>query len=319
MNIINSERSEYLKEIEKNFHTYAFPDNVIVELSAFCNINCIQCANSDMTRKKGNMDIKTYKKIVDEIAEKNPSGTFWFAGFGETLFQPYKLYYMIKYAKNKGLENVYLNTNGMLLTEETSNLIIEAGLDRLIIGIDGYTVETYEKIKRLSKRDIVYSNVINLIKLKNKLNSQKPLVETQFIVMKENENEVELFRDFWTKQGANVKIRPRLNWIDGVESQNNYSNIDRIACGWALNTCPIVWNGDIVNCGCDMNGDNIWGNVLENSIEEIWNGKRKEFVEQHLSHDFDNIPDICKKCSDWAMVGTTNFDEKGNEYKKVHR
>lgn len=229
--IINNS-NERLQEIEKNYKTYEFPPSVLVEATAFCNINCIQCANSDLTRKKGYIDINLYKKVVDEVAKEDPDTNFWLAFYGEPLLLRYKLYYMIKYAKDRGLKNTYINTNGMLLNDEMAELLIESGVDNIIVGIDGYTKEVFEQIRVGAERDVVYNNIINLNNKIKERGLEKPVIEAQFIEMDLNSHEIEQYIDFWVKQGVNVKIRSRVSWSGHVETGSNVNeDIKRIACG----------------------------------------------------------------------------------------
>ena len=83
-----------------------------------------------MTRSKGRMDIRLYKKLIDEIAIENPYVRIWLDYYGEPLLQQFKLFYMIDYAKKKGLSNISFNTNGTLLNQE---MILGLTLSALIV------------------------------------------------------------------------------------------------------------------------------------------------------------------------------------------
>lgn len=316
--------NERLSEIEGRYKTYDFPPSVLVEATAFCNLRCIQCANSTLKRKKGYIDINLYKKVVDEVAEENPDTNFWLAFYGEPLLLKYKLYYMIKYAKEKGLTDTYLNTNGMLLDAEMADLLIEAGIDHVVVGIDGYSTEVFEKIRVGAKRDIVYNNIINFSNKIEKLRrggvNGLPVIEIQFIEMDENEHEIEEYKNFWKEQGLRVKIRSRVSWSNHVQKGVNLKqDLNRIACGWAIGTCPITWDGNMVACGTDCDAECVFGNVMEQSIKEIWNGKRQDFVSYHMNHEFSKLPKLCLQCQDWQVIGTINLDEQGNEYNKEYK
>jgi len=59
-----------LGRIRKQFEK---PMSIQIETTSLCNARCLICPNKDMKRKKGTMDDKTFKKIVDdckEMAEK---------------------------------------------------------------------------------------------------------------------------------------------------------------------------------------------------------------------------------------------------------
>ena len=61
-------------------------------------------------------------------------------------------------------------------------------------------------------------------------------------------------------------------------------------------------NGDMSMCvRYDPERVNVFGNVYENTIEEIWNGeKRKEWMSWHIAGRRDKHP-LCSKCEFWGI------------------
>ena len=53
----------------------------------------------------------------------------------------------IRYAKQKGILEVIINTNATNLTLQMSKDLIDAGLDYMIYSFDGGSKETYEKMR----------------------------------------------------------------------------------------------------------------------------------------------------------------------------
>jgi len=266
---------------------------VILELTANCNQKCIHCAHRFLKRKKGNMDVFLFKKIIDEIKADTET---WFAFYGESLLLKYKLYYMIEYAKHRGLINTVLNTNATLLNAEMSKMLIDSGLDRLIVSMDGFSKETYEKIRVGGVYEITLANVHEFIRQKNQYRPDM-IFEMQFSVLEENQHEVEAFKKYWHEQGACVKVRPKASWAGKVEA--TFKKEERYPCKWALNHCAILWNGDMVACGVDCEGEFIAGNVRESSLFDLWYGKHKQFREIHIRKEWDRLPKVCASCMDW--------------------
>lgn len=62
----------------------------------------------------------------------------------------------------------------------------------------------------------------------------------------------------------------------------------------------------------------VYGNVNETSIEEIWAKRNKELTEKHLAHKFDELPEVCKRCTDWTIIGEERYDENGDVVKKSY-
>lgn len=307
--------NERLRNIEKTFKAKDFPDSVLVESTAFCNLRCIQCTNSSLSRPKGFMDMALYRKIVDEVAVENPDVAFWFAFYGEPLILKYKLFYMLRYAKEKGLKRTYVNTNAMLLNAEMAEMLVDSGLDHLIIGLDGHSAATHDKIRLGASYEKVRDNVIRLKRLIEK-RGHGPRIELQFIIMEQNEHELEDYKKFWAEQHVAVKIRRRNTW-GGLVGDDGYisKDLERIACCWTIGICPITWDGQVVACGLDCDAAYPFGNVRERSIKEIWAAKR-EFIQNHLAHRFDELLDLCHNCNDWQVLGHVDYDENGQEIHK---
>lgn len=304
-------REKFLIEVEKNVfkrNNYSFPSQIIIETTTFCNMKCIHCGHKTMKRNKGNMDVRLYKKIIDEIALEAPETEVWLTLYGEALLLKYKLFYMIQYAKKNGLKYLILNTNGMLLDDEMADLILESGLDRFIFSIDGFTRDTFNKIRVNGDRDKVYANILNLLQKKKDKNLIKPYIEIQFSVMDENENELNDFIEYWSNQDVFVKIREKFTWCNTVEASNLDKNQGRIACPWAISVLGILWNGEANMCVQEYEGINIIGSLTNNTIREIWNSeKRKSFINKHLNHNFNELPTYCRNCMDWQAVGAETY------------
>ncbi len=308
MIISKDEKHKKLKEIAGSLTDLAFPHQIIIETTAFCNMKCTMCGHATMKRKKGNMAMPLYKKIIDEIADVNKDTEVWMTFYGDALILGYKLYYMIEYAKKKGLTNVVLNSNAMLLDEDAAYWLIESGLDRFIVSIDANTKETYEKLRIGGIYEVMDKNVKNIINLRNRLKLQKPKIEVQFSIMEENEHEFEQFKEYWLKQGALVKYREKLTWTGSVEANNLDPSITRIPCPWGIKTCAIHYNGDIVICAVDYEGREVFGNINNDSIQNIWQSTHRDARLNHLNGNWDKIPHLCMNCLDWQAVGAKTVD-----------
>lgn len=279
-----------------------FPRQIIIETTAFCTERCVHCAHKALKRKKGNMEMSLYKKIIDEIALESPNTEVWMAYYGEALILRYKLYYMIRYAKEKGLTNVILNSNATLLDKEMSEMLIDSRLDRFIISMDGFSKETYEKIRVGGIYEVVLNNALQFLEILKSRKTGKPNFEMQFSIIDENKHEVEAFNEFWRAKGVYVKNRPKASWAGRIEAKNLDPSIKRVPCKWALNQGGILWDGSLVACGVDSEGLFIAGNVDVLTVKEIWNNTHKKFRQIHLDERWEDLPDVCKGCLDWQTT-----------------
>lgn len=309
---------ENIENIEKKFKMTDFPLNVIVEPGNFCNLNCTTCANDKLTRAKGQMNILLYKKIIDEIAIENPYTRLWLDFYGEPLLQRFKIYYMIDYARKKGLKNININTNGTLLDEEMAEMLLDSQINFISIDCDGFSKEVYEKIRVGADRDVTYSNIEYILNRKRELGLEYPIIEVKVMEMEENKSEIATIMEYWRKRGAWTTTRRLISWAGMCEEIAPKVTAERIACGNAVGILPITWDGKAVNCVMDVDAKYVCGDINTNTIKEIWTRRNKEMVSKHMEHKFDELPDICKNCTDWVIVGEERFDENGNRIEKSY-
>jgi len=302
-----------LEDLKQFVKEYTFPTDVLVEVVAKCNLNCIMCPQSRLTRPVGKISFDLWKKIVDEIAQKSPKTRLWPALMGEPLLHNKEVFEMIAYAKSQGVE-VHLNTNLALFKKEMLNSLMDCGVHEILIGLDGATAETYEKIRRGAKFDRVLKNIHLILNEKVTRKIDIPLVTLQFIVMNENAHEEKSFIDYWKKSGETVslKIKPRLGWSDGVEPWERIKNVKKedrdLPCTYLLRQMTIFWNGHVPQCDGDWDGQTNFGNVNHQSLEEIWLEGLKKIRDRHMLLDFNFPP--CNKCEDW-QGGRANWIECG--------
>ncbi len=92
---------------------------------------------------------------------------------GEPLLHP-DLPKFVAYAKEKGVLDVFFNTNATLLTKEKSIALINAGLDRMTVSFEGCEPEMYERSRVGAKFQQVVDNVVRLRTLREKMGKANP-------------------------------------------------------------------------------------------------------------------------------------------------
>jgi radical SAM protein with 4Fe4S-binding SPASM domain len=293
----------HLRALETGLRHHDFPPQVIVETTAACNLRCAHCGHATMERAKGHMPMSLYRQIVDEVAECAPGTEFWPTFYGEAFLLDYRLFYMLRYARTRGLTNIVLNTNGTRITEEVAEWILHCGPHLIMFSLDGFSTATFESIRCGAHRDEVFRNVERLLEVKARRGLKSPRVEVQYSLMDQNEHEVDAFRQYWLARGADVKVREKLTWAGRVDAPNLDAGMERVACPWAVRTCAIHWNGDMVACAVDYEGRYTAGNVARDSIARIWRSSHRHLERLHLTHDFDALPAPCRQCLDWQVGG----------------
>lgn len=244
-----------------------------------------------------------YARIITEIARENPKARVWEIFFGDP-FLCKDMPERVRFAKEKGLQDVVLNSNGVLMTPEKSLALIEAGLDAMYVGIDAATRETYDKIRVGGDFPKAVRNVLTYRdQLRDKGNGKQKLF-VQFVMSDENAKEVGAFKEFWSLEGVSVKIRPKISWAGLVDAKNLVANtqIQRKPCYWLMRTINICADGEIALCSVDLHCRVKCGNVRDHTIRELWHGKLKEYRTLHLEGKFQALPEICRECADWQSA-----------------
>lgn len=263
------------------------PWHVNVETVYGCNSSCNMCiVNKKIKRKKGVMEEKLYRKIVDAVSEfRNEIKKFDFIGLGEPLLDP-NVAERILYAKKKGINGVAIATNADLLTRDKAAAILEAGVDTVIFSIDGINAETHEAIRRGTVFKRVVDNANTIVRLRDQGGYHTKFV-FRFIRQESNWDEWDGFEDYWKKRtmpGRDLVmcygqhnwggyLCPKSNLISDTEVR---STIDRSPCHWVFDMLTVRKDGNVVLCGEDaLDPQYNFGDL--NKIEPLHAFNCKEF------------------------------------------
>ena len=123
------------------------PRLIFWETTAGCNLRCIHCRRIDVADRLVPEDLSTAesKQLIDQIvAFCNP---ILVLSGGEPLIRP-DIFEIAEYAVAKGLR-VALATNGTLIDKHMAQRIVDAGIRRIAISLDGATAETHDAFRAL--------------------------------------------------------------------------------------------------------------------------------------------------------------------------
>ncbi len=273
------------------------PERIWLEGTNACISRCINCPHKTMKRKVGFMEMQLYKKIVDECVELGIKRIVT-VGMGEPLLDKLVVD-KVAYAKAKGLKDVAITTNGILLTPELGKELIRAKLDRLNVSIDAATSQTYDKMRLPGKLEVVEENIINLLKIRNQMGLTKPKVKVKFEKAPENASEVEIFRRKWRGLADLMYIGFVHNWAGAVNRSYPewHGTARREPCPPIFTHMAVHWDGRVSLCPIDYEGVMIVGDIKESSIREVWHSQELQRIKQaQLDNKFDEIP-LCSRCS----------------------
>jgi MoaA/NifB/PqqE/SkfB family radical SAM enzyme len=136
----------YLSYVFSYFLDYPFtiPKEVNFQVTNKCPLRCKMCSIWKLKNRGKELSLEEMKELIDQIAEWGPKYVS-FVG-GEALVRKEVTIELVKYAASKGLHTTIVS-NAELLDEKTCRRLLEAGLKRLALSLDGATAKTHDRIR----------------------------------------------------------------------------------------------------------------------------------------------------------------------------
>ena len=263
------------------------PEIVQIESTNICNAKCVFCPRDDMERRQGIMDMALYKKVVDECAALGIEHVRMH-NYGEP-FVDRALVEKVRYAKQKGVPQVGMISNGSLITEAAARGMIEAGLDAINISVDASGKDVFETTRVGLKYDKVIANIERLLALREQSGKRRPKLILSFVRQNNSEDE-RAFIEHWRTKADKIHITDLHNWAGTLHqrSEVNYP------CYRPWLTFTALWDGRVSLCCADFDGRTILGDLRTHTISEIWNSDAyKALRREHLES---GGPAICRSC-----------------------
>lgn len=292
-----------------------FPPIIIIAVTNVCDMACIHCAHPVVKKTPGYraayMPADVHTKIVEETKRfRDRLWVFRYAADGESVLHP-KFIDFVEETKAAGIGPVDLTTNAMALTEEKMRRILQAPIDVIDVSLDAYSKDTYEKIRKRGKFDVVTANLKRLVELRNELGSPTKIM-TSIIEQKEALEEVEAFCAFWGQYVDEVLVRGLNTDLGIVNVSETYfdEGLSRWPCPQFWKRVTINHHGDIRFCVEDWFNRGVVANIREHSIQDVWQSPiYARFRELHQTGRWGDI-EMCRKCMDWQHMRWDHGFEK---------
>ena len=284
---------EYLNN-KKNI----FPLCIDIEIASICDLGCPHCFREYIITPDKIMDEKLYHSIIDKVSElRVPSIKLNWRG--EPLLHP-KIDSFIKYAKQKGVLDVSINTNATNLNEKKIKELINSGLDQIIYSFDGGTKKTYEKMRpgrfKNNNFEKVFSNIELFSKIRSQMNAKFPTTKIQMVMTKDTREEVkdffQLFQGIvddvtvtqFNERGGNIEdlnetkkfelisflkknnLPINTPYIVDVDGQVSISK-KRLPCEQLFQRMMVTFDGSIGMCCHDWGAQHCIGYVSDQAFE----------------------------------------------------
>lgn len=271
----------------------------LIEPTNDCNYRCVMCPSSEIL-KKSYADFSLFKEIVDEIC--GVAKVIKLNYLGEPLLHK-DIAGMIRYCRDHTSAKISMSTNGSLLNGALSREIVDAGLDEIIFSLDANSERVYTQIRKGGDFQKVVRNIENFLEIVG--NKDKPNVIIKLIEMNANKHEIQSFKERWGKHRCTVCVSWFNTWANqmcGCEdlssSLSPNRDVERLSCADLWFQMVVTSAGEVVLCCNDCRNSCVLGNVKDDSIAAIWNGKAIRDIRR--VHRQGNYPGICEQCIEWS-------------------
>lgn len=275
----------YQKEIKKrNLKKDCSPmfDYVLFELRSKCNGTCSFCsANRHFdTREDIVMPLETYKKVINELKQINFSGAIAFYLNNEPLIVPNFFDYVKIAVEELKYVNIFqFSTNGLVLTENTGEKLLQSGINRIYINLYDDNIDSPLPPRILRFKDMAT--------IHNNENNKKVTLEIS----------------------RTQKDKVLLNRAGSAPNRiKNDKTVYRGFCLYPFEQFCIGPTGDVSMCCNDVFFSKVVGNVCKENILDIWNGKELNFIRNELLQGNRYNLTNCKKCDRLGV----EFDKNGS-------
>ena len=296
------------------------PYSVHIDVCSVCNFRCSFCFQSNQAALKekgiklGLMDVTLFKKIVDDLTEfEDKIRKIKIGNHGEPTLHS-NLPEMIAYASSANVaEEIEMFTHGSKLNPELNLAIVEAGLTRINISVEGLTEEDYQKTAgaKIDIKEFV-ENIRHLYENRQQLRIYVKIVDVDM-----SEQDKQLFYDRFGDICDEIFIEnvvpqwPESNMFD-VETTGMYGQKVR---GYK-HVCPFPFmylhfnlDGTTSGCTLDWSREVLIGDVSKESAREIWYGGRLRALQIKLLEKRRKEINICDTCMAPMVCTVDDLDD----------
>lgn len=286
--------------------TPAGPREVFIDITNACNHKCTFCSNQYLTTvAHASLDSDFVFELIDQCVEAGVKDIGMYAT-GEPFLRPDLAKY-IGYAKKRGIEYVFISTNGALATPEKAKPVLDAGLDSVKFSVNAGTRESYLKVHGRDEFD----KVISHIKWFHSYREESGLKYGIYFSMVPThiaKGEFEALRDLLapyvddkdlrgiSNQGGNMFENREKGNVDPNNVLGSMNNSQKLGkCPDPFFRCTITPQGFLTPCVVDYQNYLCVADLHKTTLKEAWNNEKLvELRKRHIKESLDGL--ICKNC-----------------------
>ncbi|HSL89444.1 MAG TPA: radical SAM protein [Ignavibacteriaceae bacterium] len=313
-----------ISKIKRKPIVWGLPISYSIEPTNHCNLKCPECPSGlgSLTRPLGLLKYDEFKKWIDQIKSTGFYVQLFFQG------EPFinkQLPQMIKYAQ-KNKVYISISTNGHFIDLTNVDFILDNAPDKLIYSVDGLDEESYQNYRVGGTFKQADEGLRTLIKRKNERGLKKPFIEFQFIVMKQNEHQLDEVLKYGKEAGVDkvvfktMQISNYENAVKFLPSNKKYSRYIvengsykikskmKNHCFALWRTSVITWDGKVVPCCFDKDAEYNLGSLNGKSFQQIWKSEEYNKFRQRVLDSRKSI-NICTNCTEGLKINILEIEQ----------
>jgi radical SAM protein with 4Fe4S-binding SPASM domain len=313
-----------LSKIKRKPIVWGLPISYSIEPTNHCNLKCPECPSGlgSLTRPIGLLKYDEFKNWIDQIKSTGFYVQLFFQG------EPFinkQLPRMIKYAQENKVY-ISISTNGHFIDLTNVDFILDNAPDKLIYSVDGLDEESYQNYRVGGTFKQADEGLRALIKRKNERGLKKPFIEFQFIVMKQNEHQLDEVLNYGKEAGVDkvvfktMQISNYENAVKFLPSNKKYSryivengsykikNKMKNHCFALWRTSVITWDGKLVPCCFDKDAEYNLGSLNGKSFQQIWKSEEYNKFRQRVLDSRKSI-NICTNCTEGLKINILEIEQ----------
>ncbi len=295
---------------------WGLPLSLTIEPTSLCNLRCPECPSGarTLTRPGGFADLEAACRLIDEVAPRVAGIQFYFQG---EPFLHRDLPALIAHARKRNMF-VGISTNAHFMTRELADTLVQVGLQRLVVSLDGVTEESYTAYRVGGSLATVLESLEHLRAARASARHCRTDVILQFLVNKFNEGEIETARALASRYDARLVLKTMQ--VYSVESAKRFLPSDPAFSRYhpdsttlrtlaaPANTCSqlwmrsvVTWDGTLVPCCFDKDAEFAFANVFEVGFAEGWRSSAFRAFRNRILHERGAVP-MCGNCTEGLSI-----------------
>ena len=307
-------KSYWFSYLFKKPFYFGRPLSASIEATTQCNLQCPECPSGQkkFSRPTGSIELHDFLNYVNQLHKELVYLMIYFQG------EPYmnkSFFEMVKYACSKKIYTS-TSTNGHFLDNENARQTVLSGLDRIIISFDGSDQQSYAEYRIGGNFEKVKEGIKNLVQIKKKLNSRRPYIILQSLMLHSNEEKIielkNIAKDlqvnelqfktaqFYNYRHGNPLMPDNLaysRYIKNPDGEYSLKKKTRNRCLRMWQSLVITWDGKVIPCCFDKDAGHPLGDLKKDLLKNVLKSPVYRAFRESILKNRKDI-EICNNCTE---------------------